>query len=139
MQRWFRSKGLNKPRPREAEPKADRVDTVHDCWQVDAKERLTMGDGQQGCNLSIVDEQRVYDFLAQKQLMRKVSTNGQITLFMHKPQIAAAHKGQTVCRKFNTFTLKWEVYANNGDFIKSIKADYLSADRIKNMTVYSMN
>ncbi|MEQ1915743.1 MAG: hypothetical protein ABL856_03355 [Gallionella sp.] len=56
MQRWFRSKGLNEPRRRNAEPKANRVDTVHDCWQVDAKERLTMGDGQQGCYLSIVDE-----------------------------------------------------------------------------------
>ncbi len=85
------------------------------------------------------DEQRVYDFLAQKQFMRKVSTSGQITHFMHKPQIAPAYKGQTVCLKFNAFTLNWEVYAANGDFIKCVKADYLCADRIKNMTVYSKN
>lgn len=85
------------------------------------------------------DAQRVYDFLAQKQYVRKVSSNGQITHFAHKPRIGAAYQGQTVCLKFNPFTLNWEVYAPNGDFIKSIQAEYLAANKIKNMTVFSKN
>lgn len=56
MQRWFRNKGLREPRQRKSEPKLERAKAVHDCWQVDAKEHLTMGDGQPCCYLSIVDE-----------------------------------------------------------------------------------
>lgn len=88
---------------------------------------------------AIFDAQRVYDFLAQKQYMRKVSMNGQITHFAHKLRIGTAYCGQAVCLKFNSFTMHWQAYAANGEFIKSIPADYLSADRIKNMTVYSKN
>ena len=56
MQRWFRNRGLNEPRQRKSEPQIGRAEAAHDCWQVDAKERLTMGNGQKGCYLSIVDE-----------------------------------------------------------------------------------
>lgn len=85
------------------------------------------------------DAQRVYEFLAQKQYVRKVSRSGQITHFNHQPHISSDYKGQSICLKFNSFTLKWEIYSANGDFIKSINAEYLSAERIKNMTVYSKN
>ncbi len=83
--------------------------------------------------------QRVYDYLAQKQYIRKVSSGGQICHFAHKMSIGKAYYGQAVCLKFNAFTLHWETYAANGDFIKSTPAHYLSADKIKNMTVYSKN
>lgn len=83
--------------------------------------------------------QRVYDFLAQKQYVRKVSKNAQITHFSHKMRIGTAYCGQSICLKFNAFTLHWEVYAANGDFIKCSPAEYLQPERIKNMTVYSKN
>ncbi len=56
MQRWFRSRGLSEPRQRKLAAPVAAGDAVHDCWQVDAKERLTMGDGQVASYLSIVDE-----------------------------------------------------------------------------------
>lgn len=85
------------------------------------------------------DPQRVYDFLSKKQYVRKVSGNAQVTHFGHKHRIGAEFTGQHVCLKFDAFTLKWLVYAANGKFIKTLEAPYLSASRIKNMTVYSKN
>jgi hypothetical protein len=83
--------------------------------------------------------QRTYDFLAKKQYVRKVSANCQITHFGHKSRIGSQYKGQSVCLKFNPFTLLWEVFAANGNFIKNLDAGYLAPHRIKNMTVYSKN
>jgi len=56
MQRWFRHNGLNEPRQRKGESKAERAKSTHECWQVDAKERLTLAGGQQCSYLSVVDE-----------------------------------------------------------------------------------
>lgn len=56
MQRWFRQRGLNEPRQRKGEPKAGKAEAVHDCWQVDAKERLVLAGGQRCSYLSVVDE-----------------------------------------------------------------------------------
>jgi hypothetical protein len=56
MQRWFRQCGLNEPRQRKGEPKAGKAQAVHDCWQVDAKERLVLAGGQPCSYLSVVDE-----------------------------------------------------------------------------------
>ena len=56
MQRWFRHSGLNVPRQRKSEPREGGAQAVHDCWQVDAKERLTLAGGQQCSYLSVVDE-----------------------------------------------------------------------------------
>lgn len=56
MQRWFRQQGLNQPRPRKGEVRAGRAEAVHECWQVDAKERLVLANGQVCCYLSVVDE-----------------------------------------------------------------------------------
>jgi hypothetical protein len=85
------------------------------------------------------DPQRVYDFLSKKQYVRKVSGNAQVTHFGHKHRVGTKYVGQHVCLKFDAFALKWLVYAANGKFIKSMDAPYLSAVRIKNMTVYSKN
>lgn len=90
-------------------------------------------------NPSDFDPQRTYDLLGKKQYVRKVSSNGQTTHFGHKSTIGSEYKGQSVCLKLDPFTLKWEVFAANGKFIKHLDAPYLSASRVKNMTVYSMN
>lgn len=56
MQRWFRHRGLNEPRQRKNEPKGGKAQAVHECWQVDAKERLVLAGGQPCSYLSVVDE-----------------------------------------------------------------------------------
>jgi hypothetical protein len=94
---------------------------------------------QRTWNPTDFNPQRTYDFLAKKQYVRKVSANCQITHFGHKARIGSQYKGQSVCLKFNPFTLLWEVFATNGKFIKNLHAHYLAPHRIKNMTVYSKN
>jgi hypothetical protein len=58
LQRWMRTKGLN--RPREHHPAIDRgwATTPHYIWQVDAKERLVLDNElqQPACYLTISDE-----------------------------------------------------------------------------------
>lgn len=56
LQRWFLSSHLSKPRQLKAEPAIGQSKAVHNIWQVDAKERLRLLDGQQACYLTIVDE-----------------------------------------------------------------------------------
>lgn len=55
MQKWFRSKGYNKPRVTRVKPKVRSPKVPHDCWQIDAKEMLKLGDGSSACYLTIVD------------------------------------------------------------------------------------
>lgn len=56
LQRWYRDANLIKPRQQMAEPIIGDSKAVHNIWQVDAKERLTLLDGQEACYLTIVDE-----------------------------------------------------------------------------------
>jgi|JI9StandDraft_1071089.scaffolds.fasta_scaffold341187_1 hypothetical protein len=56
LQRWYRHANLIKPRQQMSEPTIGDSKAVHNIWQVDAKERLTLADGQQACYLTIVDE-----------------------------------------------------------------------------------
>lgn len=55
MQLWFRKAGLNLPRAKRHEPVAQQVDHPHDCWQIDAKENITLLDGSKVCYLTVVD------------------------------------------------------------------------------------
>jgi hypothetical protein len=56
MQRWFRAKGFNVPRQNKAEAPVKPAMSVHDRWQVDAKEQLTDANGHVCTYLSVVDE-----------------------------------------------------------------------------------
>lgn len=56
LQTWFRSRGLTKPRQRLAAPSIGTSKAVHNIWQVDAKENLTLLDGTRACYLTITDE-----------------------------------------------------------------------------------
>jgi len=56
LQRWFRALGLSQPRQVKAEARATRATEVHECWQVDAKERLVLANGQVCSYLSVIDE-----------------------------------------------------------------------------------
>lgn len=56
MQRWFRQQGLNEPRQMKGSCKEEKVQATHECWQVDAKERLVLANGQPCSYLSVVDQ-----------------------------------------------------------------------------------
>lgn len=44
------------PKGRLPQPSVEKSRTAHDCWQIDAKERLVLQDGQPACYLNITDE-----------------------------------------------------------------------------------
>lgn len=56
LQRWFHTAGLYKAKssfPLPTQPWARRV---HDVWQIDANEKLTLASGLRTCYLTVVDE-----------------------------------------------------------------------------------
>lgn len=56
LQRWFRKAGLNQPKS-QLPCKTDKwAKKVHQVWQIDAKERIDLPNGQQCCYLTTVDE-----------------------------------------------------------------------------------
>ena len=56
LNRWFKDNNLTKPRNRNHRESIGQSKAVHNIWQVDAKEQLTLLDGQQACYLTITDE-----------------------------------------------------------------------------------
>lgn len=56
MQRWMRKTGLNPPRRHLPSTHIGWALQPHNIWQVDAKERLVLQDGQCACYLTITDE-----------------------------------------------------------------------------------
>lgn len=56
VERWFRKNNLGKPPRQTREPAIGRSRGVHNIWEVDAKENLTLLDGQEACYLTTVDE-----------------------------------------------------------------------------------
>lgn len=55
LQVWFRAAGYSRPKSYRGEPKAIAVQQPHDCWQIDAKERLDLADGTKACYLTTGD------------------------------------------------------------------------------------
>lgn len=55
LQRWLLQANLLKPRHKHSAPSIGSARAVHNIWQVDAKERLVLGDGTVACYLTIVD------------------------------------------------------------------------------------
>ena len=56
MQKWFIKAHLNKPRQQKSQPFIGHALATHNIWQVDAKERFTLTQGQDANYLNIVDE-----------------------------------------------------------------------------------
>lgn len=56
LQRWFRKERITEPRQLRNEPRIGTSKAVHNIWQVDAKEQLTLSDGTLACYLTITDE-----------------------------------------------------------------------------------
>lgn len=55
---WFKVAGLGPPAsaPRRATAPRARATTPHECWQVDAAEKIPLADGSLACWLRVVDE-----------------------------------------------------------------------------------
>lgn len=56
LSHWFSKLHLQDPRESAKHQKIGSSRAVHNIWQVDAKEQITLSDGQKACYLSIVDE-----------------------------------------------------------------------------------
>ncbi|MBE7174668.1 MAG: helix-turn-helix domain-containing protein [Williamsia sp.] len=56
LQRWFKAQHLYPPKGLITASHPDAATTVHDTWQIDAKEKLHLHSGQAASYLSIVDE-----------------------------------------------------------------------------------
>jgi hypothetical protein len=56
INRWVKAAGLQPLRGRQPRTKRDRGGKPHEVWQLDAKERIRLGSGEQCSQLSIVDE-----------------------------------------------------------------------------------
>jgi hypothetical protein len=56
LQRWFRAAGLQGPRPHPPPVVRQRAKRVHEVWEVDAKERMRLGDGSASSVLTVTDE-----------------------------------------------------------------------------------
>lgn len=56
LQSWFQQAGLSPRRARKVSAPRTRGRAAHAVWQLDAKERLRLGDGTEACAFSLVDE-----------------------------------------------------------------------------------
>ena len=56
LQRWFRNNGQNKPQSKPPQSARRWAKSVHDVWQIDAKEEVRLANGQKVCWLNITDE-----------------------------------------------------------------------------------
>jgi hypothetical protein len=56
LQRFFRQNEAYIPRNRNCQPPIGRSQAPHNIWEVDAKERFRLLDGQPACYLTITDE-----------------------------------------------------------------------------------
>jgi len=64
IQRWWKSKGANRPKIIRQRPKADWSKEVHHTWQIDGKEQINLNQGQQVSWINIADEASSSDLKA---------------------------------------------------------------------------
>lgn len=55
LQKWFSKLNLNKPKVDRPQQVNVDVQSVHDCWQIDAKEHIILSDDSKHCYLTTVD------------------------------------------------------------------------------------
>ena len=56
IQRWWKLAGVNQPKGRPRKSQANWTSLAHEVWQIDGKEKIKMGNGEQVSWLNIVDE-----------------------------------------------------------------------------------
>jgi hypothetical protein len=82
-----------------------------------------------------LDIGRVHAFLAQKTYIRKVSQQGQISLYSQLFSVGLPHKGKKIEIKFNVADLTWSFYDHN-NLLSSAKALNFSKESICNLSVF---
>lgn len=68
--------------------------------------------------------QRALDFLAEGSWERKVSTNGQVTIYGHRFSVGMKYKHQSVSIKLCPQKNEWTVFDQAGDLIKTVPAAF---------------
>jgi hypothetical protein len=56
LQQWFQAAGLQPARAQQPPVARDRARAAHEVWQMDAKERMHLGDGSGASTLAVTDE-----------------------------------------------------------------------------------
>jgi|SRR5579872_609379 len=56
IQSWWKAAGLQPPRAQQPPVERERGREPHEVWQIDAKERMRLGDGTSSCVLTVTDE-----------------------------------------------------------------------------------
>lgn len=64
MQRWWQSQGINRPKGRRKKNNSNWSNEVHHTWQIDGKEQISLGNGQEVSWMNIADEASSSNLLA---------------------------------------------------------------------------
>ena len=95
----------------------------------------SLANNQRHYNTAYFDPYKAYQRLQGWTMVRKVSANGQISLYGLYHQVGKQHKGDFVSIKFQPKTLQWMVYDTNNNLIAKSKAINLAPDNIRNLSV----
>ena len=86
-----------------------------------------------------IDPQRIKDYLSQFKWVRKVYTNGRISLFGNFPPIGTKYAKQNVSILFDRETEMWSVQLTNGTTVRQLQGPDLSIEAIKNLTIFKVH
>lgn len=86
-----------------------------------------------------IDLQRVKAYLVRFSWVRKVATNGTMSLFSQQFSVGAKYKNQTVLVSLNPQKLCWQISLNNGTIIKTMPPLNLTMKGIADLTIFSKN
>ena len=81
------------------------------------------------------DAGRAYRFLSKTRLVRKVGGNGRISLYGHGYQVGLPYRRQEIAIGFDSESLMWLVYDEQGQLIKRLPAKCLSPAHIRSLSV----
>lgn len=78
---------------------------------------------------------KAYQRLADCSFVRKVSTNGQVSIYAQKYFIPRRYKSTFVHVKFDPKKVEWNLYDEHNKFITQLQATNLKAENIRNLSV----
>lgn len=81
------------------------------------------------------DARRAHAFLSKTRFVRKVSSNGSISLYDQRYQVGLGYKDQEVAVGFDAEAVAWVVYSAQGQEIKRLGAHCFSAAHIWSLSV----
>lgn len=81
------------------------------------------------------DARRAYAYLAQTRLVRRVGSNGRVSLYGYGYQVGYPYRGQEVGVGFNADTCSWIFYDGQDRLIREILAKALTPEHIWSLSV----